>query len=52
MNLSDAAIKLKQIISKAAAVAPDANSVFQVVLAPYCSIDRFWRLLINPLSTL
>jgi len=31
VNLSDAAVKLKEVISKAAATAKEINSVFQVV---------------------
>lgn len=31
VNLSDAAVKLKEVIKKAATTAKDANSVFQVV---------------------
>lgn len=32
VNLSDSAVKLKEVISKAAAIAKEANSVFQVVI--------------------
>lgn len=47
VNLGDAAIKLKEIVSRAAAISSEASSVFQVWICSFIWLFSFELLLVS-----